>query len=161
MLSWSTTEDNELQNNIVVTRDFTHDPTAAPTGSADYYQFQVLQSRFYSFSLADLPSSSPISLALITPDGTIITPFAGTASHALNITLDANVTYTLRISGWDPAQAAGTVYHLHLALNGAPQDPPPLTVGAAPALRNENRALRLMPTLRVKSGTARANRASE
>ena len=113
---------DELQNDLVVTRDFgagQFSNLSPIASSADYYQFQVLQSRMYTFSLSDADLPNSISLTLITPDGQTFSPLAGTSPHVLNITLDPNVTYTLRVGEWAPGQATVTVYHLHMDLSGS------------------------------------------
>jgi hypothetical protein len=44
-------------------------------------------------------------------------------------------TYVIQVSGWLPAAAAGLAYHLKITLGGSPENPQPLTLGPAPALR--------------------------
>ena len=120
---------HEFEQQFTVSRNFTT-AAAKPADSADYYSFQVLQSANYSFFLRGA-SASVTSLDLVNAAGKTLLKGAG---GILNVQLDPG-TYYLRVSGWTPNQAAAAAYELVFSISREFEQPTPLTIGPAPALR--------------------------
>lgn len=120
----------ELQNGVTFRRDFTADPGSAPADTEDFFQFEVLQSRPYIFTMPSEfglpPGTRP---QLHTPAGTVINVTLGAP-----ITLAAG-TYVVRLGGWLDTDAASVTYDLVISNGASAESPTPLTAGPAPALR--------------------------
>jgi hypothetical protein len=125
---------HELQSKVKVVRDFTADPKNAPSDTADYYQFQILQSRPYLFGLvgSGLPATGFFTLE-DAAGKTIPTLAQGNGTLRL-VSLDPG-TYVIRIGGWLAANAARATYQLSITLGPSVENPTPLTIGPAPAYR--------------------------
>ena len=115
---------DELQAGVTIVRNA--DPTRAD--SDDSYTFQVLQNQSYFFYL-----TAGFAFSLDDANGNVIGTAVGPSGSRLAI-LTAG-TYTVTVSGWTPATAPSTAYQLRIVLGGAGENPPPLTTGAAPAVR--------------------------
>jgi hypothetical protein len=124
----------ESEEDFTVARDFTADPSSAPADSADFYQFEVLQSRQYLFNLTgpDLPAETTVTLT--DPAGNPVPATYQDNGWTVQAELVPG-TYVIAISGWLPPEAAGVVYQLRFSVLDTGDNPPPLTVGPAPALR--------------------------
>ena len=116
---------NELQSGVTIVR--AADPTRAD--SDDSYSFQVLQDQSYFFFLSGV---SGLALTLRDQDGDVISTTAQNGGQFAILTAG---TYTVTVSGWTPATAPSTAYQLRIVLGGLGENPPPLTTGAAPAIR--------------------------
>jgi hypothetical protein len=136
----------ELQDTVVVTGAFTD-----ASGTA-YYQFRVLQSRNYQVTVGALPQGSitppgnwvtltdattntpvPALLqGLVPPDGSSQVNSSGFI-HLLTF-FNAGDTYVLAVRNWGSGP-----YDVRLANANTPEAPPPLTVGAAPAIQQRLR----------------------
>lgn len=116
----------ELQSGVTITRDFSTDPASSLSDTDDYFQFQLLQStRQYGFNLTNLASGQ---VTLIDGNGHVYT---GIDSNPPS--LDPG-TYWLHVTGWALGQSSGT-YGVQITLGTTGDNPPPLTAGAAPAIR--------------------------
>jgi hypothetical protein len=121
----------ELQTNkslaggVTIRRDFSTDPASA-ADTNDYFQFQLLQStRVYGFNLTNLASGQ---VTLIDSLGHVFTSL-----DSIPPTLDPG-TYWLHVTGWPTNKNSGT-YSVQITLGQSGDNPPPLTAGAAPAVR--------------------------
>jgi hypothetical protein len=125
---------SELQTGTALVRDFTSNPSAAPSDTADYYQFTVLQSRLYSFNLSGsgLPKGATPVIVNMANGKTVWT--TGPSSYLRLANLDPG-TYQVYIGGWTAAQAASAKYTLKITMSGSVENPTPLTAGPAPAFR--------------------------
>jgi hypothetical protein len=104
---------------------------AGATDTADYYQFQVLQTGTYAFAfMSTAPGITP-TRTLTDSNGNPIV-LRGTLTKQADLT--AGVTYVLRL-GWSLAQAPLVRYDLRLGLSVLNESPTVLTTGPAPALR--------------------------
>jgi hypothetical protein len=102
-------------------------------GQADYYQFSVLQNRPYTVTL-DAPSLSGFaSIQLLNEDGTPVPAATNDTGDALKAVLDPG-TYVIEVRGWRASQARSVSYQLNVTLDGAGENPVPLTTGPSPAL---------------------------
>ena len=131
----------DLADGVTITGQFSSE-------GADFYHFQVLQDRQFTVSLqatnggASLPNGSWLSIentntgqmVPLLPQGLIIDPVSQVNSEG-NIAalafLQAGSDYVLRVDSW----AAGSAYQVQLANSFLNESPPPLTVGAGPAIR--------------------------
>ncbi len=131
----------DLADGVTITGQFNSE-------GADFYHFQVLQNRQFTVSLettdagALLPDGSWLSIentntgqtVLLLPQGLIVDSVSQVNSEG-NIAalafLQAGSDYVLRVDSW----ASGAAYQVHLANSFLNESPPPLTVGAAPAIR--------------------------
>jgi hypothetical protein len=120
---------HELQKGVVVKRV----AQKGATDTADYYQFQVLQGREYVMTLAGSGLPAGALPALTDASGHTIRGVAQ-GRGGVKFTLGPG-TYVVRVGGWSSAKAASVQYQLRLGLTGAPENPPPLTIGPAPAIR--------------------------
>ncbi len=120
------------QAGVTVTRDFTADPTSAPADTADFYRFQVLQNQTYVFTLNGLNLPAGVNLQFTLWDSQHNLEGQGTSNLQWRL---APGTYVLGVTGWTADVAAGVAYQLNISLAGAPDNPPPLTYGAGPAIR--------------------------
>lgn len=116
---------------IVLTRNFAETGSLSATDHADYYRFEVLHDATYLITLSGtaLPPSTQPMLSMA--DGQAVpVVFAGDdiLAHL------SPGFYTIRVSGW-PSEGATGNYRLRLAMLGRAENPTPLTVGPAPALR--------------------------
>jgi hypothetical protein len=134
----------ELQQGVVVTGTFAGE-------AADYYQFQVLQTRQFFIGVTGLPEgTSPIPTGdwLTVTDLTtgqavpvLVQGFRNDTSQQVNnsgfvqllVPLNPGDTYVVAVTSW----GAGTTYALQLSNANYPEAPPPLTVGPAPAIRQQ------------------------
>jgi hypothetical protein len=120
---------NELAAGVNLVRN----AGSASSDTDDYYQFEVLQSRTYSFNLTG--SSLPAGVQTTLTDATgnqIPLLYVGDGSLGL-VTLDPG-TYVVDVGGWKAAQAANVAYQLQIKINSGGENPTPLTVGPAPVL---------------------------
>ncbi len=125
---------HDLQTGVTLERQAQDTPTNNPADVADYYQFQVLQSRPYVFSLtgSDLPADAQLTLSDAAGNPIPLLP-QGDGSLFL-VSLDPGV-YVVQVGGWDAGQAAGVTYQLGITLGPSQENPTPLTVRPAPAFR--------------------------
>jgi hypothetical protein len=114
---------------VIVTGDFAQEPANDPSDQADYYEFQLLQNQSYVFSV-DNPN---LQLALFDSAGNPV-PTSGQPTSLQASSLPAG-TYIMGVIGPLPANATTTKYQLSLALAGSYDNPPPLTIGPAPAIQ--------------------------
>jgi hypothetical protein len=115
----------ELQNGVTIQRNFVTDP-ASPTDTNDYFQFQLLQStRVYGFNLTNLKGGQ---VTLIDANNHV---YSNIDSIPPNL---GPGTYWLHVTGWAAGKNKGT-YGVQITLGQSGDNPPPLTAGAAPAVR--------------------------
>jgi hypothetical protein len=124
---------HELQAGVFIQRDFTSDPQNAPADRADYYQFEVLQSRPYFFTLTGSGLPANTKPLLFDAAGHPIPTLPQVGGHVRLVNLDPGV-YTVAIGGWSAAQAETVKYQLEIVLGGSVENPTPLTSGRAPVL---------------------------
>ncbi len=125
---------HELQSVVSATRDPANHADAADT--ADFYRFEVLQHQDYGFVLNlngdELPAG--VLVTLMDPEGNAV-PFGRSDSgRAVTSSLGAG-EYVIQLSGWQASDASALSYELRMALLAVNENPPPLSVGAAPALQ--------------------------
>jgi hypothetical protein len=120
---------HEFQKGVVVKRL----AQKGATDTADYYQFQVLQGREYVMTLSGTGLPAGALPSLTDAAGRAISGVAQ-GKGGIKYTLNAG-TYVVRVGGWASAKAASVKYQLRIGLTGAPENPPPLTIGPAPAIR--------------------------
>jgi hypothetical protein len=117
---------------VTVTRDFSQHPvTGTVTDTQDVYRIQLLYFQQYAFRLVDQSTgiSGAVSLVLSTDaQGLHVIPAEA------NFPLDPG-TYYVHVLGWQAKDAGKVKYQLHIVMQGSPERPTPLTVGAAPAIR--------------------------
>lgn len=123
----------DLQSGVNVARVADSASNEAAADVADYYQFQVLQSRPYFFNLPQT-SQPGIGATLTDASGKSIPLLAQGNGSAYLVSLDPG-TYVIRIDGWTAAQADTVAYRLTFTLGPTPENPTPLTVRPAPAYR--------------------------
>jgi hypothetical protein len=127
---------NKLDTGVTITRNFSQDPSQAPGDTADYYEFQVLLDRTYTFSLSALPGEHlPAGVALSLTDPA--DPSFGVSSFGGGTLLVGELlpgTYLLKVSGWNPSQAAAISYRVTLKFINENDNAPPLVSGPAPAV---------------------------
>jgi hypothetical protein len=135
---------DELRSKVVVQR--VANPTASDT--ADFYSFSVLQGRDYILNLqgTNLPAYNPANPTTPTkpaPPLAIWSPALkqwvtgvalGTSGLAFQFTLAAG-KYVVKVGDWTTAKAPNVTYKLFIGLANSPDNPPPLTIGPAPAIR--------------------------
>ncbi len=122
---------HELQTGVTLKRDFTNDPAGAPSDTADYYQFEVLQSRGYFFALTGSGLPTGTRPELFTAAGNAVFTTGG----AVRLAYLTPGTYFVRVVGWTAVEAANVTYQLRITLGGSQENPTPLTAGPAPAYR--------------------------
>jgi hypothetical protein len=120
---------HDLQKGVTVKRT----AQRAATDTADYYQFQVLQGREYVLTLSGTNLPAGALPSLFDASGHAISGVPQ-GKGGIKYTLNAG-TYVVLVGGWTSAKAASVTYTLRLGLTGAPENPPPLTAGPAPAIR--------------------------
>ncbi len=125
----------ELAAGVTVVRDFSANPAQAPADAADYFAFQVLQRKDYIITLTGSGLPAGVTLELFDESGAGQTLIAVGAGGLFFVRLDGG-RYILRVGGWSPAEAGGVTYQLGIRIRQAREElPPPLTIGAAPAIR--------------------------
>jgi hypothetical protein len=122
----------ELQAGVIVKRNFTSNPSLAPSDTADFYRFEVLQSRGYFFTLINT-GGLPVGTRpqIFTAAGAPVFTTGGTVRLA---NLQPGVYY-VRVGGWTTAQAANARYDLRITMGSSNENPTALTSGPAPAYR--------------------------
>ena len=122
---------HEFQSGITITR--AADPTA--TDTADAFRFEVLQNQSIGLILTGgaLPAST--HLELVDESGTRVEYNATDGDRALETRRLNPGTYVLSASGWTADEASGVAYEIRLTLLGSSDNPPPLTIGSAPAVQ--------------------------
>jgi hypothetical protein len=125
---------NQLQAGVTITRDFSNNPGAI-SDTGDFYRFTVTQARQYTFTLIGSGLPSGITPVVTDLSGAVQsgTPSFVGGGAVVTATLSPG-TYVVSVSGWTTAQAPGVKYQLRISFGQAPDNPPPLTVGAAPLL---------------------------
>src|SRR5207302_9324570 len=115
---------------------------------ADYFQFQVLQAQPYLLNLQAMPAGNSLPAGnwltitnTTTGATTPLLPRGQLPDPALQVNADGQIevccflspgaAYAIRIGSWAP----GAAYQLQLANGSGIETPPPLTVGAGPAIR--------------------------
>ncbi len=123
---------SELHAGVTVTRSAVTG-NKSPGDSADYYQFQVLQGRPYSFDLSgSLPAG--VSLALFDASGNRVRASVLHFGHILKAVL-APGSYVIEVGAWTPDESGSVAYQLAFVLGGSGDNPTPLTSGPAPLVR--------------------------
>ncbi len=131
----------DLGDGVVITGQFT-------SADAAYYQFQVLQDRPVTFVVRDVPLDNPLpaghwldvtnlstgqSVPLLF-QGPVVDPSSQVnrlGEIGLLGILQPGQTYVIRLRAWNTSAA----YQIEISNPSSNETPPPLTVGAAPAIR--------------------------
>jgi hypothetical protein len=124
----------EIEAGVRLVRDFTASSGAAPSDTADHYRFELLQARDYFFTLngTGLPEGTQPTLTDASGNPVLTVPQAGGSVQLVTL---APGRYVLHIGGWAPGQAGNVAYEIGISLGSTGENPTPLTVGPAPALR--------------------------
>jgi hypothetical protein len=126
------------QAGIAIVRNLSNAGAVPAADTADYYMFQVAQTRQYTFTLtgSGLPAGIYPSLTPLSPFDSINPPSVIFLNGAAVVTtiLNANKWYAIGLGGWTPAQAPNVAYKLFVTIGQVGDNPTPLTVGAAPAI---------------------------
>jgi hypothetical protein len=104
-------------------------------GAGDFYRFEILQPNhlFVSVHGPDLPAG--VSPQLLDAGGNVLPAMPqGDDGRAIMTQLDAGV-YFVVVSGWTLEEAVSLQYELRISALDAIENPTPLTIGPAPALR--------------------------
>ncbi len=130
---------NELAAGVTLTRDFSSNPDAVDPGNTqDVYEFQVLQAQTYTFNLTDQSGgllAGVVPVLSTDPDGLNTLPGSPQGGANYQYLLSPG-TYYLRVGPWSGVDPGQVKYGVQIAIvNGLPEQPMPLTVGAAPAIR--------------------------
>jgi hypothetical protein len=147
------------QAGIAIVRDFSQVQGTPVADTADYYIFQVSQTRQYTFTLtgSGLPQGMVPQLVPLSPGDFINPPFVNSLNGAVVETtvLNANQWYAVSLGGWSATQAPHVAYRLFVTIGQVGDNPTPLTVGPAPALsiRLVNGGLSTTPPVVFPSGT--------
>ncbi len=121
---------DELQSGVTVQRTASQ-PT--PVHGADYFEFQVLQSRQYFLTLQETGLPTGVLPMLTDASGNPITGIPQGRGGAIRFDLTAG-TYIVSV-GWSPNPASSVGYTLSLSLASGGDSPPALTTGPAPAIQ--------------------------
>jgi hypothetical protein len=113
---------------------------AAP--DVDYYLIEALQSQEYHFTLTGPtlspggPTDAPAGAEMIITDaaGTAVQPLPQDNPNAIFADL-APGKYVIRVDRPKGTALDAAGYEIHITILNQPENPPPLTVGAAPALQ--------------------------
>lgn len=124
----------ELASGITITRDHTSNPGQAPADSADHYAIEVFQNKPYFFGLSGSGLPAGVTLRLFDASGTERALDAYPNGGLFRAELESG-RYVIQVASWTPTQAAVVVYQLRLTAPRPEESPPPLTIGAAPAIR--------------------------
>ena len=122
---------NELAGTgVTVARTFSADTTANPT-LTDTFQLTLLEGQSYQFNLTTTGPSAGGQLTLIPNSGV---PVAVSVQNNQAVLLEyvPAGTYTVTVGGWTVLPSS---YQIGVVMLGQHQDPAPLTVGPAPAIR--------------------------
>jgi hypothetical protein len=127
-------ESHGNQAGVSIIRTPTDSSSNVAADTADYFRFQVLQSRPYFFSLtgSGLPQGTLPTLTDASSTPIPLIP-QGDGSAGL-VSLDAG-TYIMSVSGWTVDQSATVHYQLGISLGASNENPTPLTIGPTPAYR--------------------------
>jgi hypothetical protein len=121
----------ELQAGVVVKRS----SPPGTTDQTDYYAFEVLQGRDYFVSLtgSGIPANAKITLR--DAAGNLVSGIVqGSGGRAFRFSLDVG-QYVLGVENLTPVPSGGVKYNLRISLANSLENPPPLTLGPAPAIR--------------------------
>jgi hypothetical protein len=118
----------ELLSGVSVIRN-----AATSSDSADYFRFDLLQSRTFALSVQNTGAAGTPRLTLFNAQGNeqSLLSLAGGTLRLGNLPAGG---YVLRVSGWDSSVASNVSYRAQIKLIGASENPTPLTSGAAPAV---------------------------
>src|SRR5207245_238636 len=120
----------ELQAGVVVKR-------VGPQGAsdqADYYAIEVLQSRDYFLSVTGSSVPAGTQLTLRDASGNLVGGIAQGNARAFRFSLAAG-RYVVGVENLTPTPPAGVGFDLRIGLANSLENPPPLTLGPAPAIR--------------------------
>jgi hypothetical protein len=125
---------NDLAAGVTITRNFSGDPAAAPHDTADFYQFQLLLDKPYTFALTgnDLPAG--VMLSLTDASGQVPQGIFSEAGGTVLFGELAPGTYDLEVSGWNASEAASLSYQVRVTMSSQDDNSPPLLSGPAPAV---------------------------
>jgi hypothetical protein len=120
----------ELANGVTIQRDL----GTETADTADYFRFAVLQSQAYFISLTNTIGLASDALPEVFDAAGNLVDAVPQVDGTVQVSLDPG-TYVLCVQGWSSDQAANVSYTATLTLQGAPEQPTPLTTGPTPALR--------------------------
>lgn len=123
---------HELQAGVTVTRDAATNADQ-PADTADYFQFEILQTQSYFLTRTNTGSAAAPALKVFDLEGRAVPLSPLPRNQGLRGFLAAG-TYVLRVGPWDAATASDVTYRVEIALGGVSENPTPLTSGAAPAV---------------------------
>lgn len=123
---------HELQTGVTVTRDAATN-NGQPADTADYFQFEILQTQSYFLTRTNTGSTAAPALKVFDLDGHAVALSPLPRGQGLRGFLPAG-TYVLRVGPWDAAVAGDVRYRVEIELGGVSENPTPLTNGAAPAV---------------------------
>jgi hypothetical protein len=124
---------------VTISRDFASRPASAGD-TTDYYQFQLLQStRTYGFNLCTSGLPAGVGLTLTDAEGNVYPH-----PDQLPPSLGPGV-YTVGVTGLPASVAGPASYSLVLTVAESADNPPPLNLGPAPAVRLQLVAVPVVP----------------
>jgi hypothetical protein len=124
---------HELQSDVTLTRDVATN-AGQPADTADFFQFELLQTQSYFVTRTDTGSGAAPAVKVLDRNGQVVPLALQPRGQGLLGFLPAG-KYVLRVGPWDAAVYSDVTYHIELELGGVSDNPPPLTVAAAPALQ--------------------------
>ncbi len=124
---------HELQSGVTVTRDAVTN-VGHPADTADFFQFELLQTQSYFVTQTSTGSGAAPAIQVLDLDGQVLPLASQPRGQGLLGFLPAG-KYVLCVGPWDAAASSDVTYHIEVELGGVYDNPPPLTVGAAPALQ--------------------------
>jgi hypothetical protein len=125
---------HDLQTGVTLQRDSTKNPASAPADMADYYRFQILETGSYTFNFVSSSLPSGVKATLLDITGTPWNVVGQPRSLGFSTTLQPGI-YFLHLGDWQTSQAAAVKYTVVIQSAGSLDNPVPLTVGPAPAIR--------------------------
>ncbi len=121
----------ELQSGVTLVRDAATN-ASQPADSADFFHFELLQTKAYFFTLSNFGDGRPPALQVLNEAGQVMPLLSLPGGQGLLGTLPEG-RYVLHFGPWDAADAGNVTYQLKMVLGGLSENPTPLANGAAPA----------------------------
>lgn len=123
---------HDVQSGITLVRDAASN-AAQPADSADFFRFELLQSKSYFFTLSNFGDATPPTIEVLNAAGQVVSMLSLPGGQGLLGFLPAG-EYVLHLGPWDTASAANVTYRIEMKFGANSENPTPLTSGAAPAV---------------------------